>query len=387
MKIRIYKLKLSTALYLLFIIVATFNYSMEASVIKNPLRQINLVIIITIAICLIILKKYTIKKICLLALALIYGALDYYLSGYTDMLILLLAAYIADGIDFDQVIKVLFWEKLIIFVTLNLLAISGAIEITTLSVNKFFSIATAYGPGYGSTNVYGCQAGILILLYWVTNRYNLNKLKIIVPWLFEIVIYMICQSRTGLLLISLAMIILLICNTPREHFIIKRLLTVAYPIILVANFGLIYLFPRLGGFGKTIIAFINDGIFNGRIGLAAMNLNTYHVSLLGSKIDSSIVAANNMYSALDNGYTVLLLYYGIIGLIWYSYIQVATAKKLAKIDELTLMVALAMINFWGIYEGQMVSLGGNFMVIAFLANITYGKYSKNSGSEQIGAVK
>ena len=387
MKIRIHKLKLSTALYLLFIIVATFNYSMEASVIKNPLRQINLVIIFTIAICLIILKKYTIKKICLLVLALIYGALDYYLSGYTDMLILLLAAYIADRIDFNQVIKVLFWEKLIIFVTLNLLAISGAIEMTTLSVNKFFSIATAYGPGYGSTNVYGCQAGVLILLYWVANRYNLNKLKIIVPWLFEIVIYMICRSRTGLLLISLAMIILLICNTPREHFIIKRLLTVAYPIILAANFGIIYLFPRLGGFGNPIIAFINDGIFNGRIGLAVMNLNTYHVSLLGSKIDSSIVAANNMYSALDNGYTIILLYYGIIGLIWYSYIQVATAKKMAKIDELTLMVALFIINYWGIYEGQMVSLGGNFMVIAFLANITYGKYSKNSGSEQIGAAK
>ncbi|MBT8922061.1 hypothetical protein ACXO2X_09510, partial [Lactobacillus delbrueckii subsp. bulgaricus] len=128
---------------------------------------------------------------------------------------LLLAAYIADRIDFNQVIKVLFWEKLIIFVTLNLLAISGVIEITTLSVNKFFSIVTAYGPGYVSTNVYGCQAGVLILLYWVANRYNLNKLKIIVPWLFEIVIYMICRSRTGLLLISLAMIILLICNTPK----------------------------------------------------------------------------------------------------------------------------------------------------------------------------
>lgn len=387
MKIRIYKLKLGTALYLLFIIAATFNYSMEASVIKNPLRQIDLVIIITIAICLIILKKYTIKKICLLVLTLTYGALDYYLSGYTDMLILLLAAYIADRIDFNQVIKVLFWEKLIIFVILNLLAISGAIEITALSINKFFSIVTAYGPGYGSTNVYGCQAGILILLYWVTNRYNLNKLKIIVPWLFEIGIYIICRSRTGLLLISLAMILLLICNTPREHFIIKKLLTVAYPIILVANFGLIYLFPRLGGYGNPIIAFINDGIFNGRIGLALMNLNTYRVSLLGSKIDASIVAANNMYSALDNGYTIILLYYGIIGLIWYSYIQFATAKKIAKIDEITLMVALFIINFWGIYEGQMVSLGGNFMVIAFLANITHGKYSKISGSEQIGVAK
>ena len=51
------------------------------------------------------------------------------------------------------------------------------------------------------------------------------------------------------------------------------------------------------------------------------------------------------------------------------------------------MLALFIINFWGIYEGQMVSLGGNFMVIAFLANITHGKYSKISGSEQIGVAK
>ena len=34
------------------------------------------------------------------------------------------------------------------------------------------------------------------------------------------------------------------------------------------------------------------------------------------------------------------------------------------------MVVLFIINIWGIYEGNMVSLGGNFMIIAFLSKVT-----------------
>ncbi|HFI0717965.1 TPA: hypothetical protein ACGO56_001117, partial [Streptococcus suis] len=60
----------------------------------------------------------------------------------------------------------------------------------------------------------------------------------------------------------------------------------------------------------------------------------------------------------------------LIGLLWYSYIQIQTAKKLEKINELVLMVVLFIINIWGIYEGNMVSLGGNFMVMAFLSKVT-----------------
>lgn len=377
-------LKVSAVLYLLFISIATLNYSLEASVVKNPLRQVNLVIMIGIAIILIALKKYTPKKICLLILALSYGALDYYLSGYTDMLILLLATYIADDIDFNQIIKTLFWEKLIIFCTLNILALSGTIEMTEMPVNKFYTVATAFGPGYRSTNVYGCQAGVIIFLYWAINRYRLNMMRIMVPWIFEIGIYIVCRSRTGLLLITLSMIILLILNIPKDHLKIKKMLTVAYPVILIFNFGMIYIFSRFGGYGNPVMAIINDAAFNGRIGLAIMNLNTYRVSLLGTKIDSSIVSTNNMYSALDNGYTILLLYYGVVGLIWYSYIQVKTVRKLSQINELVLMLVITMINVWGIYEGQMVSLGGNFMVVALLAYID-SKYI--SSSQQIGAVR
>lgn len=374
---KFHKIKLNTGLYLLFIFITTFNYSLEASVIENPLRQMNLAIMIIIAVTLIILKKYTLKMFSLLILSLLYGVLNYYLSGYTDMVILLLTTYIADKIDFDRIIKVLFWEKLVIFCTLNLFAVSGIIGMTEMSVNKFFTAATAYGPGYGSTNVYGCQAGVIIMLYWAVNRYRLNKIRIIVPWVLEIGIYLICRSRTGFLLASFAMIVLLICNAPKNHSKLKKLLTIAYPLILTINFGMIYLFPRLGGYGNPVMAFINDGVFNGRIGLAMMNLNTYRVSLLGTEIDSSIVAANNVYSALDNGYTILLLYYGIVGLIWYSYIQISTVRKLAKLNEVVLMLVITIINAWGMYEGQMVSLGGNFMVVALLANI-HSKYATSS---------
>ncbi|HFI0744144.1 TPA: hypothetical protein ACGO4V_000189 [Streptococcus suis] len=301
--------------------------------------------------------------------AIVYGLVNYRVSGYTDIFILLLAAYVADQVDFNNVLKVLFWEKLVIFLSLNIFSVLGVIEMTKFPINKYLSIVEAYAPGYVSPNVYGCQAGVLFLLYLSINRYKLTKLKVLLVWFLSVLVYIICRSRTELILVSVTTVLLLICNNPKNFNKVKRILSWGYPSILVLNFGLIYTFSILG-YGNPIMSTVNDVLFNGRIGLALMNFNTYGISLFGSPIDVSIVAKTNIYYALDNGYTVLVLYYGLIGLLWYSYIQIQTAKKLEKINELVLMVVLFIINIWGIYEGNMVSLGGNFMVMAFLSKVT-----------------
>ena len=364
-----YRIKLDTLIFLIFIMLATFNYSMELSIVGNPFRQVILVLMLILLLFTIILKKYTIKKMIVFITAIVYGLVNYRVSGFTDIFILLLAAYVADQVDFNNVLKVLFWEKLVIFLSLNIFSVLGVIEMTKFSINKYLSIVEAYAPGYVSPNVYGSQAGVLFLLYLSINRYKLTKLKVLLVWFLSVLVYIICRSRTELILVSVTTVLLLICNNPKNFNKVKRILSWGYPSILVLNFGLIYTFSILG-YGNPIMSTVNDVLFNGRIGLALMNLNTYGISLFGSPIDVSIVAKTNIYYALDNGYTVLVLYYGLIGLLWYSYIQIQTAKKLEKINELVLMVVLFIINIWGIYEGNMVSLGGNFMIIAFLSKVT-----------------
>ena len=169
---------------------------------------------------------------------------------------------------------------------------------TKFAINKYLSIVEAYAPGYVSSNVYGCQAGVLFLLYLSINRYKLTKLKVLLVWFLSVLVYIICRSRTELILVSVTTVLLLICNNPKNFNKVKRILSWGYPSILVLNFGLIYTFSILG-YGNPIMSTVNDVLFNGRIGLALMNFNTYGISLFGSPIDVSIVAKTNRYYALD----------------------------------------------------------------------------------------
>lgn len=57
-----YRIKLDTLIFLIFIMLATFNYSMELSIVGNPFRQVILVLMLILLLFTIILKKYTIKK-------------------------------------------------------------------------------------------------------------------------------------------------------------------------------------------------------------------------------------------------------------------------------------------------------------------------------------
>ena len=82
--------------------------------------------------------------------AIVYGLVNYRVSGYTDLFILLLAAYVADQVDFNNVLKVLFWEKLVIFLSLNIFSVLGVIEMTKFYINKYLSIVEEYYTGYVS---------------------------------------------------------------------------------------------------------------------------------------------------------------------------------------------------------------------------------------------
>ena len=89
-----YRIKLDTLIFLIFIMLATFNYSMELSIVGNPFRQVILVLMLILLLFTIILKKYTIKKMIVFITAIVYGLVNYRVSGYTDLFILLLAAYV-----------------------------------------------------------------------------------------------------------------------------------------------------------------------------------------------------------------------------------------------------------------------------------------------------
>lgn len=158
----------------------------------------------------------------------------------------------------------------------------------------------------------------------------------------------------------IAVLLPLITNSAhiKEWFI--RLSKWIVPTIVASNFLLIVMqsFNIAAGFVDKI-----GMLFNGRIYLAMLNIQFYGISLLGHQIDRARIATVQWYSALDNGYTYLLLNFGIVGVLMFVTFQQMTMRYFVKVqDEIMCLLCLA-FAIWGVYEGMMVSAQSNFTLL------------------------
>jgi hypothetical protein len=108
---------------------------------------------------------------------------------------------------------------------------------------------------------------------------------------------------------------------------------------------------------------IIDKIMNGRILLSCMNLMYYPVTIMGQKVDLSLIAATNKYYALDNGFIFLLIHYGIVGFTVIGVLQQWAIVHCIKMKEPILCSICIMILCWMMYEGMMVSATSNFTLL------------------------
>ena len=106
-----------------------------------------------------------------------------------------------------------------------------------------------------------------------------------------------------------------------------------------------------------------DKLMNGRILLSAMNLAYYPVTLIGQKVDLSLIALDNQYYALDNGFVYILIHYGILGSLIIAGFQQKAIMKCIEKKDVVLTTICILILFWMVYEGMMVSATSNFTLL------------------------
>ena len=347
--------------YWCFLIIITINYSLQGTLISNPLRCFNIAVALVCSVFCIFLKKYSRAKLVSVFFIYLFGLVNYLITGYTDFLMLILAVFMADEIDVDKLLNILFFERLLIFSAANIGALIGILPITVEQINKHINIVTAYAPGYAGANTYSCQVGILLLLYLARKRKNINIMHFLVIIGAESITYMITRSRTGLFLIVLTLFGIFILNEFGNRKLLQWICRNSYILFVLCLFGIIFAFKKVG-YGNLVLDVLNDVLFNGRIGLSTMYLTTYQVPLLGKNLDMTMISSNAYY-ALDNGYVVLLFYYGIVGFALYSFIMIKVLRTLLKKKEMILVVICMVTMIWSAYEAQMISLAGNFVIL------------------------
>lgn len=352
-----------------------FNYGLEninsVNYATTKLHDIVQIIALFSAFVCLLLKKMNLNKFIRIILVFTLGLLCYYFGRWTNILISILAIYLIDKINIDQLLKFIFVERLLIFLIIISLSCLGILENTIAEVAKHNYISSSMTLGYNHPNALASTAGMLILLYLCINRESITSIKRLVLIFFNIIVFIVSGSRTTLLLVFFAIILEYVINKHRFIKLITKTIPYLYFLLIGLMAIAIVMFLKVG-YTNELLNFINDNLFNGRLGLSALYLSTYPLSLFGNNLDITLVSGNAYY-ALDNGYIIQLMYNGIVGFIFLMWIFLKLIFSLRKTDELFLCVLITIFAIWVIYEGVMISLSGNFILL-FYSQYCIDKY-------------
>ena len=367
------KEKFSEILYYLFIFLIMFNYGFEnintidygSTIIHDIVQYLAL----CVALLCFIMKKIEINGFLWIIGVLLIGILCYISGGWTNMLLTILAIYLLNNFEINNILVFIFVERLLILIAIIFMANVGILHNSVIEVAKSTYSVKALSMGFSHPNTFATNIGILILLYLCINRENMNIWKRSILIILNIGVYKLSGTRTTFILITAAIIFEILCNIKNAvgfKMFLKKIMPFMYILILVCMFVCIGLFAKIG-YTNNILNIINDKIFNGRLGLGALYFSTYHFSLFGNKLDMNLLS-NSSYHALDNGYVILFMYYGIVGFLLFMYIMQRLIRTLKNNNEVFLMLLCIVMGLWGMYEGMLVSLAGNFIILF------YGKY-------------
>lgn len=353
------------SLYNAFISMLMLMYMLEATSIESfsdgLLHDVLFFCSILIAAFYIILRKYSVSGIFRIGVLNILGMLCYVSSRFTGFFTTMLAITLLPRNKLNSVLKVIFKVEMIAFCGIVLSSAFGFIENTSFAVNKGAYMAAAKALGFAHPNMFAAQATSIVLLYLCIYRNKIRKKHIISAYFFIILIFIISRGRTALILGVVAVTLIAVHEKQSIKKIIMRMLPWMYILVLMIVVICMTLYARLGA-NSPIVTAINDGLFNGRMGLAYRSLLVYPITLFGKPLDLSIWNEWQYYS-LDNGQVMLLLEYGVFGFLGYGWVIQKTLHCIKKGEETVLAIVMITFLIWSIYEGTMYFIGKNIALL------------------------
>ena len=362
-------------LYDFFIFLLIFLYMMEAtswtSFNDSIVHDIFQLLAIAVAAIYIVVRKYTYKELLRIIVLNAVGFLCFVSSGLSGLFMTMMAITLLPKNSLMHVLKMIFIEEVMIFCTIVLGSQIGFLSNAVVEINKNTYIASAITLGFSHPNMLAAQATSIVLLFLCVNRNRLKKGYFLGAYCSIILIYFFSHGRTSLLL-GIAAITLIALR--KKNWVKKMVLTVLpgmYIFVIVVMLVCMAVYSKNGE--TAIVKFLNDGLFNGRIGLAYRSLLVYPITMFGKPINTSIWNQWQYYS-LDNGQVMILLEYGVAGFLCYFWIIQKTLNQIKKEKEVVFAIVMIVFLVWSMYEGTMYFIGKNFALL-FLGTIEFRKSS------------
>lgn len=314
-----------------------------------------------VAIIYIVIRKYSNKELIRNSFLVLIGILCYVSSGFSGLLMTVLAIILMPNNYLEIILKMILKEETILFGIIVIFSLLGVLDMGGVKINKGSYITDGVSLGFTHPNMLAAQGTSIILLYLCLNKDKLKTRHYIVSLMCEILLFVLSKGRSSFFLGIFAIILIGMSKMNIIKKIILKFLPFAYWAILGALIFCMFIYARDNG-TSAISGLINDGFFNGRIGLAYRSLLVYPITIFGKAIDTSIWNQYQYYS-LDNGQVMVLLEYGIVGFLTYFYIIQTILKEVKKEEEVVWGIIIIVFMIWSMYEGTMYFIGKNFVFL------------------------
>lgn len=363
-------------LYKLFIIFVTLDSALSGIVFSDAahdsVHTILLVGSLGCALADFLVKKYKRKNLILILMLFAFAVYTYINSAATAFIIAILSVVLAQDEEIDSVVKIMYYMRLTILLITVALAFLGVLPlgiITSVSAEKSVML------GYGHANIFAGNAGVVVFLGLALKRKHFKFRNYGLLIVAAIGIFYFSRSRTELIVMTIVAAVLPIILFS-EKFSRRFISFSKYIILIIVSLNFTLIFMQMFNLASRFINAIG-ALFNGRIFLAMNYIQYYGISLLGKAIDQTRISSVLWYSALDNGYTYILLSFGIVGLAFFvAFEQMAMTNFVKKQDSVMCLIGIAFC-IWSIYEGMMVSAQTNFTLL-YAAGVTVAYRKQNN---------
>lgn len=350
----------------LFVVDVAFSSSRQWKLVLTAITVV--VLLISILINGVVIELSSLPKLFIVGVVTIYSIIfrDYF------MLLLLLFMFAYDQeINDKYMFRIGFLLAVIGIGSVLLLCALGIIENETTYrlwwLEEQGDVRYArYALGFTHSDILPTNL-VYVFVFYVMYKDDLRFRNMIVFQAFAIIVYIICDSRNGLISMEIALVLLVLIKlfqkklyTEKIIVIIANFIRAVYVAMFFLSIGLIYLY-RANFF---LVVKLNDLISN-RIFAADEYFSIHSLKILNlSSYDNFI---KTLIRPLDNGYYYILARYGILYMLLFLGVIFWITKKMIEsknINGLAILFVVALLNFidndffsWGFYPFLIYGMG------------------------------
>ncbi|MFL2100989.1 O-antigen polymerase [Desemzia sp. FAM 23989] len=299
--------------------------------------------------------RWTKREILVLLLFFTLSLVNFYITKEETLLLTFFVFSGMKGISIKKVFIIMLITRITGFIAVVTSAYAGLIPNEVVLFWRNGAFIERYGLGFDHPNLLHSSLNLIIILFIYLYYEKYNLFYMIVLSIINIIFYLFSFSRTGLMSISILLVITYLMKKSSVFTDIIKKVTVYIQFLLFGSTIILSVF-----FADTTFVKKLDDLFTGRLYYAREQLK-YMPTIFGRNFGNTDIL-------FDNSYSMLISVYGIVVTTLFLLSYYWTAKKLIKLNNNGLVMLFLIISITCFFESFMGNALMNFTIIIFAKN-------------------